>query len=268
MMMSARNREAAPQPPARERPTRQAIITLLATCVLLAGCSTNVRLLELRRDQMLGIEQSATGTLDLASQGAYQPDRYDLYLMLNAQVFDQILAGFDNTVVALEGDRPIDVTLSSVRMAFRPGYPDVTLAAKARDRKSGIEADVELDVRLMIEGNAAAPDTLYLKAVATRIVPKLRWGVFDFTRWRFARRLFELEAARLTERIPRISIPVQSDFVIGGKGASQVTRIDTGEGYILGNVTYPSTERSARISVRHILFLKNGVHVFADVEGL
>lgn len=248
--------------------SKQAALPLLTASFLLAGCSTNVRLLELRRDQLLGIEQAAASTRDLASQGTYGPERYDLYLMLNAQVFDQLLTGFDNRTVAIEGDRPIDITLSSVRMAFRPGYPDLTIAAKARDRKSGIEAEVELDLRLLIEGDPAVPDTLYLKAVATRIVPKLRWGLFDFTRWRFARRLLELEAARLTERIPRISIPVQSEFVIGGKGTTQVTRIDTGEGYILGNLTYPSTERSARISVRHILFLKNGIHLFADVEGL
>lgn len=267
-MMTATNSEATSQRLGRGQRSRHRALPFLATSLLLAGCSTNVRLLELRRDQLLGIEQAATRTRDVASQGTYTPDRYDLYLMLNAKVFDQILARFDNTVVSVEGDRPIDVTLSSLRMAFRPGYPEVTLAAKALDRKSGTQAEVELDLHLMIEGDPASPDTLYLKAVATRIVPKLRWGPFDFTRWRFARRLLELEAARLTERIPRISIPVQSNFVIGGKSAAQVTRIDTGEGYMLGTLSYPSTERSARISVKHILFLKNGVHVFADVEGL
>lgn len=265
--MSVRKSNAAPQHFAAGRSLRLATLALLASSAL-AGCSTNVRLLELRRDQLLGIEQAANATRELATQGAYAPERYDLYLMLNGQVFDQMLAGFDNTVVALEGERPIDVTLSSVRMAFRPGYPDVTLAAKARDRKSGVEAEVELDIRLIIEGDPSNPDTLYLRAVATRIVPKLQWGIFDFTRWQFARRLLELEATRLTQRIPRISVPVQSEFVIGGKAASQTTRVDTGEGYILGDVSYPSTERNARITVRQILFLKNGVHVFADVEGL
>jgi hypothetical protein len=240
----------------------------LAMAGLIAGCSTNVKLLEMRRDQLVTIETSAKGTRDLAAQGAYDPNRYDLYLMLNATVFDQLLAGFDGTKVTIDGKRPIDITLGSIRMAFRPGYPDVTVNAKARDRKSGAVAELAIDIRLLVEGDPAKPDTLYLRPVATRIVPQLKWGILDLAKWRFAQRLLTLEATRVTEKVPRISIPVQNRFVIGGKASSQQTRIDTGDGYILGNVAYPSTEREAGIAVRHILFLKNGVHVFADVEGL
>lgn len=250
-------------------PARRGLPCLLPLAALLTGgCNTNLRLLELKRDQLLGIEKAAVATRDLSVQGRYDPGRYDLYLMLNSKVFDQLLSGFDNSQIVIGDKRPIDITLGSIRMAFRPGYPDLTLVATARDRKSGLEAQLDLDVRLLIEGDPGAPGTLYLKPVATRIVPRLKWGALDFARWRFARRLMELQASRLTERIPRVEIPVQNEFVIGGKGGTKQVRIDTGEGYIMGNVAYPSTELGAAISVKEVLFLRNGIHVFANVEGL
>jgi len=238
------------------------------TLALLTGCSTNLQRLELTRDHLLEVERSADRIGALAAEGRFDPQRYDLYLLLNARVFDQILGGFDNVTLAVEGDRPIDITLSSVRLAFRPGYPDLTVAASAVDRRSGVRAEVDMDLRLIVEGDPAVPNTLYLKPVATRIVPRLRWGLLDFTRWRFARRLMELQAARLTERIPKIAIPVRSEFVIGGPGGTNVVQIPTGAGYIEGNVIYPSTEKRAAISVGQVLFLKNGVHVFANVGDL
>jgi hypothetical protein len=249
--------------------SHRAIVSVLAGPILIGGCSTNIRLLELEKRQLQSVAQAAAVTEQAAKNQTYDPQRYDLYLFLNASVFDQLLTPFDGTEVTLTDGRPIRLTLASARMKFRAGSPVVSVTASAVDVKTGISADVELDARMIIEGDTTAPDAMRLRLVATRLVPKLKWGPLQFHKWLFVRRLLQLEAGKLTEKIAPIPLPLHSNFEVGGPAGQQVISFPTGNGSsVTGTINYPETRISGTIRVHNVLFLKNGVHVYAQVEGL
>lgn len=244
-------------------------IMAVGTTLLLAGCSTHLQQLRLNRDQLIRLEAAATTARQKAEAGQFDPSRYDLYLHLNRSVFDTITSSFDGMVVEVDADgRPIDFTVSSIRMNFRPGHPGVTVTANARDRRSGIEAGVDMDARLLIERDSVGARSLYMRVVATRIVPRVSWGPLHFTRNWFVRRLLALEATQFTEGLPRVSIPVTSKFAVGGPAGEQNITLPTGEGTVTGRIRFPATQQQRNVVVKEILSLRNGVHLFADVEPL
>jgi len=245
-------------------------LLLAAACAAsLAGCSTRTQLLELDRDRLLRIEQNATTVNLAAQQSLFRPEDYDLYLSLHRSTFESLLEGFNGATVQIDaGGRPIEITLTTIQMAFRPGSPEVSIDATARDLGTGIEADLKMDTRLLLEGDLSRPDELALRIVATRLVPNLRWGFFDLSRHQFAQRLLTLEAARVTDRLPAISLPLAHDFSIGAPRTTRAITLPVGRGSITGNLTTPSTLSDGQISIKHVVFLRNGVHIFANVEGL
>ena len=237
---------------------------------LLSACSTGMELLKLQRAQLLEIEKAALNVESYASGAHYDPGRYDLYLFLNSNSFNNILQAFDNLTFETDvGARRVAFTLDRVRTSFRPGYPDMIVAARARDIRTGIVARVEMDARWLVESDEQVTDRLFLRLVARRVVPDLAWGPFSLGKSRFARQLMQLEATKLTRNVPRLEIPVERKFDIGNDaGFVNLAGMRTGDGTMDGRVSYPSTRIRGTIRICHVLFLKNGIHVFADVKGL
>lgn len=243
-------------------------VALIPLVFCVTACGTTTQMLRLERDNLVLIRNSETAIRDAATQQAYDPSRYDLHLFLNSVVFNEILQGFDDTRFVVGDSRPIDVTIAKVRFEFRPGYPNIQISATARDRKSGAEADLIMAAALTIESDSSDPGSLYLRVVATEVVPNIKWGPLDFSKWAFARRLLQLEGLRFAERIPRVKLPVEKAFELGGPAAERLVTLPTGRGSISGIVRVPDSQVSGTVAVKHVLFLKNGVHILANVEGL
>lgn len=240
---------------------------LILAVIPLAACSTHVRQLELKRDQLIRVESAVNAARTASEAGELDPARYDLYLLLNQSLFDSLMTSFDGMTATVDADgRPVEFTMERIRTNFRPGSPEVTLVAQARDVRSGAAARVDMDSRLLIQRDTARGDSLYLSVVATRIVPDLSWGPLSLGKWRFARRLMAIEATRVTARIPRVVIPTQANFAFGGPARSESLTLPAGEGSITGTASFPSTEQTGRVVVKHIAALRNGIHLFANVE--
>ncbi|WP_426291542.1 hypothetical protein [Sphingomonas sp. TWP1-3-1] len=239
--------------------------------LLLTGCSTDRQLLELKRDRLLRIESVSNATLASVEQGSYDPTRYDLYLALDADIFTRVMAQIDGLKVKLEASgRPITLTVDSLAMAFRPGSPEITLNVTARDDRTGIVAKVALDSRLLLEGDLAKPDELKARIIATKLVPEFRWGFLNLTRGKFVRALLELEGSRFTDKLPLMTLPLARDFTFGNPASAVDSgQLDTGNGsWIRGSISLPSTLTKGRFVVKNVLFLNNGLHLFANVEGV
>lgn len=239
------------------------------SALMLTGCGTEVKRLELQRDQLLRVEQATLASADLAEAKHFEADRYDLYLKIAPQIFETLLASFDNTKVPLEvSGRDVEFDIRSVRLLFETGQPMVKLDVAALDRATGVTAELEFDAYALIGGDDEQPGALYLQLVATRVVPNLRWGLLDLGKWRFARALMSLEATRLTEKLPRVELPLRKEFAFGGPAQTRVVQLPVKGGNVAGNVHTPGVEVKGALAVKQVLFLENGVHVFADVEGL
>jgi hypothetical protein len=239
--------------------------------VALTGCSTETQLLELRRDRLLQLETNATQIRDAIPQGSFDPARYDVYLALDTDIFQRVFSEIDGTrfEVVAKG-RPVTIEIDKFATTFHPGSPEISLAAKAIDQRSGLEAGLDLDARLVLVGDPAKPDELVARVYATRVVPNMRWGPLDITRMRFVRSLLTLEATKLTDKLPAMRLPLAREFSFGSPAQTRDSgQIATGNGsWIRGQVSLPSTEASGRFVVNNILFIENGVHLFASVEGL
>lgn len=244
---------------------------LAAVVIGTAGCNTNSALQKMRLSQLERFETNATVVNAAAVNGEYVPASYDLYLKVDRKLIDSVLQpmnGMQTTVDA--SGRKINLSLQSIEARFQPGTPEIAITATARDEQSGVEANVQMDANLVIAEDPENPGGLLGRVSATRIVPKIAWGPFDFTRRRFARDLLSLEAVKLTEKLPAFTLPTTGKFAVGAPaGVMDTGQIPTSSGsWMRGEVTYPASRISGQVVVKHILVLSNGIHVFADVEGL
>ena len=243
---------------------------LLLACVAAGGCSTQGDLLELKRDRLLAIEANAISVRDGIPRESFIPERYDVYFAMDADVFERAFSEIEGLTFDVEAKgRPIAFSVDRFTTEFRPGSPVVSLAATAVDQRSGIEAAVDIDTRLVLTGDPAYPDEMTARIYATRVVPDLRWGPLNFTRSRFVRALLALEVSKLTDQFPAVQLPLSSAFAFGEPARSLDSGpIDTGNNsYIRGRITLPSTEVKGQFVVDNVLFLENGVHIFASVKG-
>lgn len=249
----------------------RAIATLTAAALTLSACATGAKTRDIRLDQLSRIEAAAKAIDADIVAGKYDPAKYDLYLMLNRSLFDQLLGGFAGTTgqFSVEG-RPVSITFDKLALDFAPGSPTATIAATAKDLQRNIEVSIALDAQLLIEGDPRTPGALFLKPMVTSVAPQIAIGKLDVTRARFVRALIALKITEYTEKLPMVALPLDRAFSMGGPGGVRPTgRIDTGNGsWIEGNLAFPGTQVSGKLSVARILFLGNGVHLFANVEGL
>jgi hypothetical protein len=239
--------------------------------VALCGCSTERQVLELRRDRLLQVEQNALAIKQGVAQGSYDPTKYDIYVALDADVFSRALAGLKDTALEIEvSGRPLTLRVTALDSHFHAGSPEINLGVQAIDRRSGIKAALQLDSRIVIEGDPANPEQMIARIVATRIVPDVRWGPLSFTKAKFVKSLLTLEAARFTDKLPAMTLPLSSEFQFGGPARTVDSgQLNTGNGsWVRGNISYPGTLTTGRFAVKNVLFLNNGVHLFANVEGL
>lgn len=243
-------------------------LTAVAASLALSGCNTTTRLLRLERDNLVTIRDAERTVSANAAQQAYAPGNYDLYLFLNVGVFNGLLQQFDDFRFEVDAGRPINVTLKRARFAFRPGYPSITIAAEARDPRTGVVAELEVAAGAVMETDPADPGRLLLRLVVTDAVPNLSWGPFELKKWALVRRLAQVEALQYSRRLPRVEIPVEREFVVGGPAGQQSINVPTGDGSMTGTVAWPATLTNGSVAIKHLLFLPNGVHVFANVEGL
>jgi hypothetical protein len=241
----------------------------LALLVALGGCNTTRQSLELKRDQLARMQQNAVALREVADAGSLNPGGYDAYLNIQPELFSQMLQSFDGFTTSLgAGTRPVEIKINSVRLAFRTGTPELVLDLAARDVKTGLTVGIDTDARLILERDATDPDKLFGRIAVTRLVPKANWGPLDFTKARFVRAVLSLEAIKYTERLPRFAIPVTHKFAFGGPAVTQDSgQIPTGDGsWIRGNIALPATLTEGIFAIKQIVFLKNGVHLFANVE--
>lgn len=246
-------------------------ILICTAALALAGCTTERQILELRRDRLLAVEANAIQIKDAIPSGAYDPSRYDMYLALDADVFQRVFSEVDGTKIDVEAKgRRLTIVINKFSTQFRPGSPEIGLGAKAIDQNTGLEVGLEIDTRLVLESDPANPGELTAKIYATRLVPDVRWGPFNPTRYRIVRSLLALEASKLTDKLPEMKLPLAKQFSFG----SSARTVDSGrialpgDAWMRGDITLPDTRSSGRFVVNNILFLQNGVHIFASVEGI
>lgn len=244
---------------------------ILTVAFALGGCSTQQQILELRRDRLLAIESNAVQVRDSIPLGSFDPNRYDMYIALDKDVFERVFSEIDGSKFDfVSKGRPISISIERFSTQFRPGSPEITLGAKAVDRKSGLEAHLEIDTRLVLVGDPAKPDELTAKIYATRLVPEVKWGPVNFTRQKFVRALLTLEASKFTDKLPEMKLPLSKEFAFGSAAKTVDSgRINlAGDAWMSGKISLPDTRTSGRFVVNKILFLENGVHLFASVEGI
>ncbi len=243
----------------------------IAGMLMLAGCTTDLTALQIQRAQLAEIETSAQVVNKGLLAGDYDPAKYDFYLMFNRSIFDQVLqglAGSANTV-SIDG-KPVEITFTSVALNFHPGSATATIAATATDPANKLVVAIDLDARLLLTSDPAKPGALFLQPEVLRLVPRIQVNNLNVTMAAFVRKLVALKLIQLTQRLPRVALPIVQQFAMGGPGGTRPTgRIATGSnGWIEGNLTFPGSQASGKVVIEKVLVLSNGVHIFANVEGL
>ncbi|MEP2990631.1 MAG: hypothetical protein ABJN65_02320 [Parasphingorhabdus sp.] len=224
--------------------------------------------MELKRDNLGAISESLDDIKSQANSGSFDPSRYDLYLLLDTDIFNSAFKKFgEGSFTLAENNRPIRIDVSNIDFDSRAGNARFQIDASATDLRTNVTAGIKLDSRVIIE-RINGDDALYVRLVATKLVPELRWGILNFAKSKFVKRLLELEATKITSKLPKVSIPINTEFKFGQPARTEVSgRLPTGNGsWIKGRISYPDTHIKSGIEVKHMIFLDNGIHLFANVE--
>lgn len=239
------------------------LLAFFAVTFALVGCDTSRRVLQLELSQLREIERSQSLVAEDAANGVFDRRRYDVHLFLNSDVFESVLAQIGGVTFVPDEAPQITVSIDPPELEFRPGYPQIEISAKAEHSGLGVQGDLTLAASLvLLDGEPKR-----LKAVVTDVEPNLRWRFFDLRYVEFIRQLAKIEVIEYSKQIPAVDLPAGTEFEFGGSPFRDSITAQAGGSTIVGTVTAPGVGVKGRIVVEELLFLSNGVHLYANVEA-
>ena len=252
-------------------------LTLLSS---LAGCANTARLL---REQELGRLTSQVGQTDAALRefaAVADPEGASQFtVLIPASLLNDVLTKFDETVIdppdpALQDIR---IIVKQIRTRFDAALPyvDITLSACRRPQPGGPgcgDLSVSLSATAYLEfsvNRTVPPLNATLRVQLVDAVPSAQVKWWQFKLQGFVRDLIRAQLAQaIATKLPAAVVPLETAFGVtfpaGGYRVSipaprQGSRIDT-------LISTPGLSEQVALTVFRVLFLRDGVHLFLQVE--
>ena len=237
-------------------------------CALaLSGCVSELDRLELEKASLTRINTNVQALAALSEGGDLSPSEYDLHVKIAEAPLNEMLASLGGLQFPVEdpsSGRKFEFFLYETGLDFRPGSSVLTIDALLYDPKTGVRAKAIIDGQFTVFTNENG--NLAMKVEATRIVPDVSWRGINITRWRFARRVAEIEIATITQKLPSFALPLESDIELESEGESTTETIPTGRGSMTGTQTTIGYDLSGKVVIEQIVFLDDAVHFLGNVE--
>lgn len=245
---------------------RYAAAAVLPFAVLLAGCDTEDELLKQRLDVARAEEaalQDLKATLAQDAPSLEGPGSVNIFL--SDDVINGVLTAADGAVVRVPDLKGVTIKIKAIRTEFKMGYPLLKVDATAA--KEGLAAELEVvgAARLMptiVPGTAGKPTQLELKVHVDSLVPRAKWGPFDFAMSGFVRDLAQVKVNDQLRTVGIIRLPIDSDIPL--KVPARQTPVSfTGA---TATVSTPDLSLNGKASVSKVIVLPDGLHIHGQVS--
>lgn len=242
-------------------------LCLLSICLPISSCSTTKEILEIEKSKLVKIDRETKIIAIRSENGKFDKDRYDLHFFIGADVFKSALKEFQGSSFPLMVNRrEVLITVKKVTPDFKDGACIAKLDIEAFQSDLDLTAKIIIDATFVLQTNKN--DEVQLSLHGTNAYPQLKRGEYDLLRLNFLRGLARLEVEKYTEKIPTVSVPLKEDFGFAIPERNQSITENIEKGSISGIVKSPPVRFSGTAQVRESVVLKDGVHLFANIEKI
>jgi hypothetical protein len=242
---------------------RLAPLVAIAACLLLTGCiSRDIKNLEISQ-----LQNELTAVQDETRFFETRPTLGNAYggeIFLSSDVLNRFLAGMDDYAIPLEKPSGAHIVISQVRMEFSNGYPVLVIAAKALDKSKELEITLNIRADLVI-ATSTAPSELKVGFAIREIIPDFRFSFLHLCRTWFGISLLRIEAQHYVDSLPQISVPLAGNIPVD-VNSPPTTTLTMGGASIQANSRFPHFSLSYKYSLIRAVSLKDGLHLYLNVE--
>lgn len=188
---------------------------------------------------------------------------YDIHAFFKMDVLNRALVGMSGLSLSLPNDDSITVTLREIKLSSLGALPLVSIHGEAA--KGDLQAEVEAS-GVLEPDPGTGPGAMRIELLT--FAPKIRWFWFEVTKARFAKNLIAAEALKLSDRLPRITLPLNQNLAFGAEASSMQHVVPTGgNGSTLTlQITVPSTRRDRTLQVIDTVYANDGIHLFGRLQ--
>lgn len=238
-------------------------LAIILACVMLSACNTEeellkqkLKVLEAEEKALVGIQQTLKDIQGLEGPGGVS-------IFLSEDLLNSVLAGADNIVIPVPGVDGATVQVRSMRADFKVGLPLVNVEAVAS--KKGLDASLDLVGVALIETQVLEgdPQQLQLRVHLDSLVPRAKWGFFDFKFGGFARDLMQVKITDELRKVGEITIPIETKIPLSIP-AKETPIAFTG---VKGVVATPALSITGKATITTVLPLPDGLHVYGKITA-
>jgi hypothetical protein len=254
------------------------VLTFAAIAALVSGCASTNRLL---REQELALLKSQVAQTDAALKEFAEignPEASSqLSTLIPATLLNSVLDKFDRTIIDPPGPELKDVRIivEKIRTNFDAALPyvETTISACTRPSGAGECGDLKVSLRstayLEFTVNRTTPPlnaTLHVRLVDAVPSVQVKWWQFQLQG--FVRRLIKAQLAQLiAAKLPGVVVPLETAFNLAfAAGKYRVVIPGPSGGRLYADLATPGLNERVNLKVFRLLFLKDGVHLFMQVE--
>lgn len=246
-----------------DRPTLRNPAVLLTILLLTSNCYlTNAALKQERSRLKLQLSSLENLEQDL-SAGTFPGGQRHVAFKLGYDVLNSVLAGADGLNVPIPQDPATFVHFHEIRVA---GGSTPLLNVHASASKYWVKIGVAATAIFVIDvSNPAQP---MLRVRIDNIAPVLSWRNFTLFRMELARKILTTKADQLAVERLAFPLPLGQAVTLDLPAVDQVSQVTTRNNgsWIKYRVKRPAASFQRLIKIDRIVFLKDGIHVFATVS--
>lgn len=242
------------------------LFTFILSTLLVSGCSTERQLLK-QRLSVLKYEEAAlqniknTFSSELASVEG--PGKVNFFI--SDDLINSVLKAADGIIIPVPDVRGLYITVNSIRTEFKMGYPLVNIDATAKKDRLNVSLDLVGVARVIptiLTDTSGKPSELELKIYVESLVPRAKWGVFDFRIHQIVRDFAQVQINDKLQTIGIIHLPIETDIPL--KLPARQTQISfTGTH---ATISTPDFSMNGKALVTKVLTLTDGLHIYGEVK--
>jgi hypothetical protein len=243
-------------------------IALFGALVLLAGCNTDddlnqqrLNVLKAEADSLEALKKDLSAQTPGGTSVFEGPGTVSIFLSKN--LIDAALKGVGGVTMPVPNVEGATITITSVTADLKLGYPLVTIDAEATKKDIGLTVQVVGTARLETKIDTTGPSQLIVTVGLEELVPRAKWGIFDFKVGGFVKNLIKEKASKELNNLATIRVPITTDIPLAIP-ANQMPVSFPGAKAV---VNTPAITVSGHAAVSRVLVLPDGLHVYGTLTA-